>query len=301
METAPLCWRWESQAEKRGELGNATGPRTPHGRLRRLAPLVFLVGLLAGCRTGQVFPDPAGPRFAGGEPPYAGRPAPGPDTLTVASFNLRWGQEVDSALAVLRAEPRLASADILLLQEMDEAGTRRIAEELGLAFVYYPAIYRPATGRNFGNAVLSRWPIVEDAKLVLPHRAIFAWTQRTATRASIRIGSTLVQVYSLHLATPVNLALRDRRNQLRAVLSDAARHPHVIIGGDLNSGSVGGMVAERGYAWPTRYGPRTVFFGRWDHIFFKGLTPLEEGSSGTVADVRGASDHKPVWAVGVLR
>lgn len=270
-------------------------------RARHFAPLVVFAVLAAGCRTGRVFPDPAGPRFAGGEAPYADRRTVGPDTLVVASFNLKWGQEVDSALVVLRSDPWLSSADILLLQEMDEAGTRRIAEDLGMAWVYYPAIFRPGTGRNFGNAVLSRWPIVEDAKLILPHRAIFAWTQRTATRAAVRVGRTVVQVYSVHLATPVNLALRDRRSQMRAVLHDASRWPHVIIGGDLNSAAIGSMARLRGYAWPTREGPRTVFFGRWDHIFFKGLEPVEGVSSGTVDAVRGASDHKPIWAIGVLR
>ncbi|HKJ03852.1 MAG TPA: endonuclease/exonuclease/phosphatase family protein [Longimicrobiales bacterium] len=222
------------------------------------------------------------------------------DTLLVVSFNVENSQEVDSALQVLTTEGALKDPDILLLQEVDEDAVRRVAQALDMAFVYYPAILRKATGRHFGNAVLSRWPVADDEKLVLPHVAIFGRTQRIATAVTVQVGSTPVRVYSVHLATPVNLALRDRQDQIRAVLRDAARYPHVVIGGDLNSGSVGNLALQRGFAWPTREGPRTVLFGRWDHIFFKGLRPPDAGASGTILDNRGASDHRPVWARGVV-
>jgi endonuclease/exonuclease/phosphatase family metal-dependent hydrolase len=171
-----------------------------------------------------------------------------------------------------------------------------------MAWVYYPATLRNTTGRDFGNAVLSRWPIVSDAKLILPHLSIFGSTVRTATRATVRVGRMPIQVYSVHLATAINQSLWDRRDQMRAVLHDASRYPHVVIGGDLNSSSLGRMAVERGYAWPTGEGPgSTRFFGRLDHILFKGLDPLGDAGSGTVPDVHHASDHRPVWAVGVLR
>jgi len=265
---------------------------------RAWVALAAVVVAAGACNTGLNHP-PTGPRFAGTVPSPA--PALGwRDTLRVVSFNVENSQEVDSALAVLTSEPDLAHADVVLLQEMDETGARRVAETLGMGYVYYPAILRKATGRNFGNAVLSRWPIVSDEKVLLPHRAIFGRTRRIATAATILVGRTPVRVYSVHLATPVNLALRDRQAQWAAVLRDAAKHPHVIIGGDLNSGSLGALALERGYAWPTRDGPRTVHFGRWDHIFFKGLMPPDTASSGTVLDNRASSDHLPVWAVGVI-
>ncbi|MEQ8329462.1 MAG: endonuclease/exonuclease/phosphatase family protein [Longimicrobiales bacterium] len=274
----------------------------PRPRVRNAGARLLLVALaltLAGCRTGRLYPEPAAPRFADlavDAPPSDGWR----DTIRIVSFNVEYGQEVDSALAVLQREPDLGGADLVLLQEMDEHGTRRIAEALGMAWVYYPAVYRYATERNFGNAVLSRWPIEADTKLILPHRAIFGRTQRTATVATVRIGRLPVRVYSVHLATPVNMALRDRRDQMRAVLADARTWPRVVIGGDFNDGRIPGMAAERGYAWPTEDGPRTVFFGRWDHIVVKGLDPLDD-TSGTVLDTRTASDHRPVWAAVVVR
>jgi endonuclease/exonuclease/phosphatase family metal-dependent hydrolase len=218
----------------------------------------------------------------------------------VVSFNIEFGRHMDSALVVLTAERDLAGADVILLQEVDEAGTRRLADALGMAFVYYPATLRERTDRNFGNAVLSRWPIVDDAKLLLPHIGAVGRSLRTATAATIQMGRTPIRVYSLHLAMPLNQALRDRQDQMLAILRDAAAYPRVIIGGDTNSPGMGHLAVERGYAWPTRHGPDTGFIGRLDHIFFKGLVPPPESAAGTVRDNRGASDHLPVWARGIV-
>jgi endonuclease/exonuclease/phosphatase family metal-dependent hydrolase len=277
------------------------GPiRTSAGRApRRTAAAVVLLLALGGCSWAHNYVDPTGPRFAGALP----APPPSdawPDTLRVVSFNVERGVRVDSALAALAGDPETAAPDVVLLQEMDEDGARRVAEALDMGFVYYPAVRYNGSGRDFGNAVLSRWPIVDDAKLVLPHLSVFGRTQRIATAATIRVGRTRVRVYSVHLGTPVNLPLRDRAEQMRTVLRDAARHPHVILGGDFNSHGLGQLALRRGYAWPTREGPHTVRLWRWDHILFKGLEAPEEEAAGTVEDNRGASDHRPVWAVGVL-
>ena len=219
----------------------------------------------------------------------------------MVSFNIEFALRVDSAIAVLASDPGLRGADVILLQEMDEGATRRVADALGLGFVYYPAIFHFRTHRRFGNAVLSRWPIVEDSKIVLPHLSRFVRTQRTATAATIRVGSSLVRVYSTHLGTPTDLGAAARRDQLRVILADAERYPRVIIGGDMNNAGVGQVAQEMGYAWPTEHGPPTSRLGRLDHIFFKGLASPDSGGAGAALDVRHTSDHLPVWAVGILR
>jgi endonuclease/exonuclease/phosphatase family metal-dependent hydrolase len=56
-----------------------------------------------------------------------------------------------------------------------------------------------------------------------------------------------------------------------------------------------------GYTWPTQRGPATTRIGRLDHILLKGLRSPDSAAAGTVLDVRGASDHLPVWAIGILR
>lgn len=69
----------------------------------------------------------------------------------------------------------------------------------------------------------------------------------------------------------------------------------------LNSGSVGRVARDIGYAWPTERGPNTTRGARWDHIFLRGLASPATAATGTVMDVRGASDHRPVWAIAILR
>jgi endonuclease/exonuclease/phosphatase family metal-dependent hydrolase len=273
----------------------------PLTHIRMFAASLLVLGVLAGCRTGRNYASPEGPR-------YAGRPTI-PDTgairdtttLRLVSFNIEFALHVDSAIAVLASNPALRDADVFLLQEMDENATRRIADSLRLWYVYYPAIFHLRTHRRFGNAVLSRWPIVEDKKVVLPHVSRFVRTQRTATAATIRVGQTLVRVYSTHLGTMTDVAPAARGDQLRAIIADASRYSRVVIGGDMNDPAVGRVATEKGYSWPTQRGPSTSLLGRLDHIFLRGLASPDTAAAGTVLDIGDASDHLPVWTVAILR
>lgn len=267
--------------------------------MRQFLTLSLALVILAGCRTGRNYPDPAGPRYR--DSVLVASPGADADTLRIASFNIEFAERVDSAIALLQSDSVLHRSDVVLLQEMDAAGTQRVAESLGMAYVYYPAIYQKRVRHDFGNAVLSRWPIVEDAKLNLPHVSRYAGTQRTATAATIRVGDQLVRVYSTHLGTALDVRGSRRRDQLRAIISDAARYPRVVIGGDLNDHDVGRVARDLGYAWPTEAGPRTTSLGRWDHIFLKGLGSPSTNASGTVLDAYRISDHRPVWAIAILR
>lgn len=69
---------------------------------------------------------------------------PIPDTLRIVSFNVKYAE-----------------------------GTKSIARALDMSYIYYPAIFRHRSAKDFGNAVLSRWPIISDAKIVLPHVSRF--------------------------------------------------------------------------------------------------------------------------------
>ena len=192
------------------------------------------------------------------------------------SFNIAFARNLDAAIALLATHPALRGADVVLLQEMTGEAARRVARALDLHWVYYPAIHHTRARQDFGNAVLSRWPIVEDARLVLPHPSRYAGTQRTATAATILVGDTPVRVYSTHLGTPLDVGARGRRAQLRAILA--------------------------GSAGPPARGPRTTRFGRWDHVFLRGLASPAGDAAGTVVrEARGISDHVPVWARAVLR
>jgi endonuclease/exonuclease/phosphatase (EEP) superfamily protein YafD len=257
--------------------------------------------LLAACARATInYTDPLGPRYAGA--PAASSAPASPTTIRVVTLNVEYAQAIDSAIGLLSSQPELRGADILLLQEMDEAGTRRIAEALGCYYVYYPATVHPVPRHDFGNAILSRWPLSDDRKIILPHWGWVRRTQRAAVTAVADIGGRRVQIYSLHMAMMTEASGAQRRAQARAVLEDADRVVGpVIIGGDLNSDDLGKVFARGGYQWPTRdEAPTRESWWRFDHLFFRDLVVDQPGGTGVVADSRGASDHRAVWAVAVL-
>ncbi|HET9253512.1 MAG TPA: endonuclease/exonuclease/phosphatase family protein [Candidatus Eisenbacteria bacterium] len=261
------------------------------------ALLAPLLAASAGCA--HNYTADVAPRYAGGLRHLI--PRTSVDTLRVVSFNLEHGRRVQEATDLLRREPRLREADILLLQEMDARGTARIAAALGYAWVYYPATRHPSTGRDFGNAVLSKLPIESDRKVILPHLARIGRTQRIAVGATLRWNGRPLRVYSLHLATFAGNGPKARRQQLEAVLADADSFEYVVVGGDFNSESLPKRAAELGYHWPTRKLPPTSVAGTIDHFVTQGLTLADTLSVGVIPKIRDISDHKPIWARLVAR
>lgn len=255
--------------------------------------------LLVGCARATVnYSDPLGPRYAGAPTEQVSSPVT-PAAIRVVTLNVEYARAIDSAIALLSTEPELRQADVLLLQEMDESGTRRIASALGCYYIYYPATVHPVPRQDFGNAILSRWPLSDDRKIILPHRGWMRGTQRAAVTAVADIGGQRIQVYSLHMAMMTEATGAQRRAQARAVLEDAQRVAGpVIIGGDLNSDDLGKVFAQGGFEWPTRdEAPTRESWWRFDHLFFRDLMVRRPGGTGVVADSRGASDHRAVWAV----
>ena len=216
--------------------------------------------------------------------------------IKVVTFNVKFARQVRRAVTLLSESPALREPDVLLLQEMDAPGAAAIAEGLGMAFVYYPNTVHPVGGKDFGCAILSRYPIEDDRKILLPHLGRFRGILRGAVAATIRIGTHGVRMYNVHLATMVDNGPRQRREQLAAVLDDAERFPRVVLSGDFNSDRVPAIALARGYTWPTRrLGPTNAIWAL-DHILLKGLELTAPSAFGSIRDSVGASDHKPVWA-----
>lgn len=258
------------------------------------------ISFLTACNTGINYTNPEQPRYSGGAQPVAPQLLHG-DTLKIASFNIAFGVQIDSAIVMFRSTPELRDLDIILLQEMDDPGTKRIAEALQMRYVYYPAQLRKNTKREWGNAVLSRWPITEDKKLVLPHYNGPAATMRGATGVTLQIANRNVRVYSAHLGTIYNITPAERKDQLRTILEDATKYEQVIAGGDLNSASVGKVAYNVGYDWPTQHIGKTMKVGSLDHMVTKGFAIPETDAAGVVVNNHHASDHSPIWIKVVLR
>lgn len=238
--------------------------------------------------------------------PFTGDFAPDPGafsgTLKVVSYNIAFADEVDRAIEELGEAHELRGADIVLLQEMDDAGSERIARALHCNYVYFPASIHSRHDRYFGNAILSRWPIREPERVVLPHRSPTNGQQRIAVRAVVDVAGLGILVYSVHTETPW-LSRRKRTDQVESLLeSIEPAYRAVIVGGDFNTltadrvqdltqrfRQAGLERASRGTEATVAFYPLTLTL---DHIFARGLAPLD---AGTVEEAT-ASDHRPIWA-----
>jgi endonuclease/exonuclease/phosphatase (EEP) superfamily protein YafD len=243
----------------------------------------------------QNYEDPESPKFEG---KYAAAKFKFDGLLTAVSYNINFAEFIDEAIDDMSG---IAPPDVLMLQEMDETGTDKIAQALGLDYVYYPASVHKHN-KNFGNAILSRWPIVQTQKLILPRRHPANNQMRIATKARLNVGKTAVCVYCVH--TEVYLTSRQyRRDQIEAITDDISQAgDHVIVGGDFNTvrrtsirrlvsyfGEMGFIRASKGVG-PTvkklRVSPSAA-----DHIFTRGMRVM---GAGRQTEING-SDHYPIW------
>ena len=256
------------------------------GGLRRLRPAA------------NNYTDSDGPLYRGALAP---QPGPRPAELVVVSYNLHYGDGSAAARRAFAAGAATPLPDFILLQEANAADTETLATALGYDYVYFPASVERA-GRDFGNAILSRWPLSDPTKLILPGTHPISGQQRTATRATARVDGLDVLLYSTHIeiaTAPTAL----RVAQMATVAADVpAEAEAVIIGGDFNIVTPQGVralvdlyAAEELDHASSGAGPTLTRFGvrvAADHLFVRGLEVVE---SGVLSDVTG-SDHSPIWA-----
>ena len=255
------------------------------------------------CTPAKNYLDPERPRFAG---QFARDPSAFDDTLTVVSFNIKFAKEIALVIREFSADARLRQADVLLLQEMDSAGVEIIARGLGYDYVYYPATRHPQSGKDFGNAVLSKWRIKQDQKILLPYEAPGNKTRRIAVAARLAVADREILAASVHTATFVQ-GEEKQLQQAGAVLHQLAPDDGcVIIGGDFNTLVPGSaeatqsIFARRGFTHASFGTGATARFCpvgfTLDHIFVRGMRVV---AAGRVHASR-ASDHVPIWVKVVL-
>lgn len=126
-------------------------------------------------------------------------------TLDVATFNI-WhdaGGQWPTRLGLLTAALRSANADVIALQEVLEDSARAlpnqartIADALGYSGVEFVATEPEGAPRRYGNAILTRLPIIEVARRKLAPLDDY----RTAIRVRVQTASGPVDVVNTHLA-----------------------------------------------------------------------------------------------------
>ncbi len=265
--------------------------------LRRLLLLVPIVGVAA-------VPHPAYAQTA---------------TVRVAAYNIRHGRGMDDEVDLDRIADVLRGldADVIALQEVDDR-TRRtggvdqvevLAGLLGYEGVHGP--HRAFEGGWYGNAVLTRLPIVEDQVHALPPAAGSALSVLEVTVAvpmeELPPGTRgpLVSVISTHLAgTP-----EERTRQADAITAASTPWRPTILAGDLNGRPEDPAVRALERVWrrleksgdartyPAAEPDREIDFVLWkvNERLFDAFT-IEVTEHRVVAEPM-ASDHRPLLAV----
>lgn len=265
-----------------------------------LALIFLLLPTITACRQIENYEAENEPLFAAN---HAESPPRFDGSIRVVTWNIKFAEQVGVAGDNLESVETLQRTDVLLLQEMDEAGVEALARALHLNYVYYPASVHSYHGKNFGNAILSPWPISAPGKILLPHKNPKNGQRRTATRAVVTINGIDVLAYSVHTET-FWLDRRKRLDQFEALAQDISPDaPAVIVGGDFNTATRGSIsdldkifgrvnldrVSEGGGYTVQSNGLEFAL----DHVYARGFVPLQTG----VYRNTSASDHFPVWVV----
>lgn len=279
-----------------------------HYSFRKILFAVLIGGLLCTVLTGALlvscmvptnYLEPDVPKYKEDCAPPSLSPG---NTIKVVTFNIAYAKNIDRAIYELSKQPELQDADILLLQEMDHDGTHRIAQALHYNYVYYPASIHPLNGKHFGNAILSKWPISEEAKILLPHKNPVSKQVRIAVFATITIGNDRINVYNIHAETIV-LRRSKRLDQVKALINHiSGQRPleYIIAGGDFNTvrkkniETITQLFNDVGLERATeQVGATSKIFLPLDHIYTKGLHVVDAGKVKNTE----ASDHFPVWVI----
>ena len=154
----------------------------------------------------------------------------------------------------------------------------------------------PTVTECFGNALLTRHPIVEIHRIDLSMERREA---RGALAATIDVGGTLLHV----LATHLGLRIHERRFQVGQILNylDSVRNTSVVVLGDFNDwlpGRSAAHVLDRRLGRPPRPATFPVFWPviALDRIWVQPRSALRRVSVHATPTARVASDHFPVVA-----
>ena len=202
-------------------------------------------------------------------------------------------------------------ADVLLLQEVDHDVPRSnrdrqvdvLGELVGMRYRSWFPNVEVRGGGCYGNAILSRYPIVDTTNIDL---SIRFKKRRSVLHGVLRVRhdelDRTVHVYNMHLG----LARFERRIQLLRFLES---HPFqtlhhetpVVVGGDLNDvyGGLGELLEPAGFRGADR---RPFTFPAWgpvrplDAIFVRGHVDFVKLARCESDLARRASDHRPLIA-----
>jgi endonuclease/exonuclease/phosphatase family metal-dependent hydrolase len=229
-------------------------------------------------------------------------------TLRVATYNVHRCRGLDGRTSPERiaAVIRSIEPDVIALQEVVGAGPHSPghAEELGalLGMGWVMAPVRQLRGAQFGNVVLSRFPIHEHAQYDLSWKTC---EPRGCQRVDIRVGADTLHLYNVHLGTAF-LERRHQAGRLSAIVHDRrVGNPKVVLG-DFNEwmrGLATQMLSARlqsidlrAHLRRRRTYPGVFPVLHLDHIYYEGQVEVTKVELPRTRLSVLASDHLPLVA-----
>jgi endonuclease/exonuclease/phosphatase family metal-dependent hydrolase len=245
------------------------------------------------------YTNPSGPVFEGS---YAARVGNFDGSLKVVTWNLHYAEKLEQIIHDLNNVAELRDADILLFQEVNSQGVKTIAQRLGYDYVYYPASFNRQRRQEYGNAILSKWPLINSTKIVLPNFAPGWMESRNSVRATISLNGREALIYCTHFDTSW-LIFSPPESQAEYLSKKVGGvDDFIILGGDFNTWnpiSIAYLTEQMGNVGLERLTMDTGYTFEWadikltlDHIFSKEVQSYQSG----VYRQTDASDHYPVWA-----
>lgn len=125
--------------------------------------------------------------------------------LTVATFNIAAGREVNFDYTVLAADIRNSGADIVALQEVDQMTLRNgsqdtmaiLSKESGMQYYAFAPALSPYQEGEYGIGILSKYPIESYMYFELP-KLSSKEEQRVLLQAEIDIGGSSLDFFVTH-------------------------------------------------------------------------------------------------------
>ncbi len=201
---------------------------------------------------------------------------------------------------------REIDADVVALQEVVGAGpagagqAEEIGAGLGMGWVMAPV--RALRHHQFGNVVLSRYPIVHHSQYDLSWRTC---EPRGCQRADLELGGQVLHIYNVHLGTAV-LERRYQAGRLASFVHDRRISGPKVILGDFNEwmrglatktlSSLFESVDISAHLKRRRTYPGLFPVVHLDHIYYEGHVEVRAVEMPRTRKTLMASDHLPLVA-----
>jgi endonuclease/exonuclease/phosphatase family metal-dependent hydrolase len=233
--------------------------------------------------------------------------AAGAQPLRVMTYNIRHGEGVDLRVDLKRIAEviRAERPDVVCLQEVDRGmertgGTdqpRLLGEMLGMTAVFEPN--RRIGAGEYGNATLSRLPVVEHENVALPSPPESG--EKGLLRVRVRFEGRQIDIFNTHwgLVETERIA----QAEAAALRIDRPGAPLAILAGDLNETAEGpaigrmlrfmkdggaGLAREAGFTFPS-----TAPVKRIDFLLAGPGWRIAKARVVDSESARVASDHRP--------